>query len=299
MSGVGTAIAIGAGVSAAGAIGGAAISSSAAGNAASTQANAADEAAQLQAQEAQNSLNFEEQEFNTQQSNIAPWLTAGKAGLTNLQTLLGIGSNTNAPGYGSLLTPFTPPTLSTAEQYPGYEFQLQQGEGALENSTAAKGSLVSGNDLEAEQQYGQNLAQNDYTNAYNQSFNTFETNQTNTYNRLAALSGIGQTAATTLGTEGQNAANTVANIDLTTGAQQGQDIQNAAAAEASGYVGSANAWSGALGGGTNNLTNLMLLSQLYGQNGSGSGFGTQASFDFPPGVTYGDYNNPSVWSAGG
>jgi hypothetical protein len=268
MSGVGTAIAIAGAVGAAGSLGGAALESSAAGNAASTQANAADYAANLQAEEAQNSLNFEQQEWNTQQQNIAPWLSAGKSGLSQLQTLLGLGGNTNTPGYGSLNTPFTPPTLSTAEQYPGYQFQLQQGEGALQNSAAAKGDLVSGNDLEAQQQYGQGLAQSDYNNVYNQSFNTFETNQANTYNRLAALAGVGQTAATTLGSEGQTAANTVANIDLTSGAQQGQDIQNAAAAEASGYVGSANAYGGALSSGTNNLTSLLLLSQLYGNNGA-------------------------------
>lgn len=259
--GTGSLIALGVAGAATG-IGSAAIESNAAGNAAGEQSNAADYSAQLQAQEAQNSLNFEEQQWNTEQKNAAPYLSAGKTGLSNLENLLGLGGNTSAPGYGSLAKGFTPPTLSTAEQYPGYQFQLQQGEGALENSAAAKGNLVSGNDLEAQQQYGQNLAQNDYNNVYNQSFNTFETNQANAFNRLAALSGMGKTATSTLGSEGTSAANTVANIDLTTGAQQGQDIQNAAAAEASGYVGSANAWGSALGGSTNNLTSLLLLSQL-------------------------------------
>jgi hypothetical protein len=265
------ALLIAGGTAAAGGVASAAISSNAAGNAAQTQANAAESAAQLQAQEAQNALNFQEQEFNTNQANLAPWLTAGEGGLSQLQTLLGIGGNTSAPGYGSLLTPFTPPTASTAQQYPGYQFQLGQGEEALQNSAAANGSLLSGNTQEALNNYAQNYAQNDYTNVYNQSYNTFESNQANQFNRLAALSGIGQTAATTLGTEGQNAANTEANIDLTTGAQQGQDIQNAAAAEASGYIGSANAWSGALGGSTSNLTNLLLLSQLYGGLGGSGG----------------------------
>jgi hypothetical protein len=250
----------------AGGLGSAAIESSAAGNAASTQANAADTAAQLQAQEAQNSLGFQENEFNTEQKNLAPWLSAGKGGLSQLQTLLGLGSNTTAPGFGSLSQPFTPPSLSTAEQYPGYQFGLGQGEEALQNSAAAKGSLVSGNTLEGLNNYAQNYAQSDYTNVYNQAFNTFENNQNNTFNRLAALSGIGQTAATTLGQQGQSAANTVANIDLTTGAQQGQELNNAAAATASGYVGGANAWAGGLGGSTNSLSNLLLLNSL-GQGG--------------------------------
>src|SRR5580698_240038 len=257
-----TALAIGLGVTAAAGVGGAALESSAAGKAAGAQESAADYAAQLQAQEAQNSLNFQEQEWNTQQKNLQPWLTAGQGGLTNLQTLLGLGGSTNAPGYGSLNTPFTPPTISTAEQYPGYQFGLDQGEQALNNSAAAKGSLLSGNTQEQLNNYAQNYAQNDYSNVYNQAFNTFETNQTNQFNRLAALSGIGQTTATTLGSEGQSAAGDVANIDLTAGAQQGQDYQNAAAAEASGYIGSANAYGSALSGGTNSLMNLYLLSQL-------------------------------------
>jgi hypothetical protein len=264
---IATGLALGLGaMAAAGSVGGAAISSNAAGNAASTQANAATTAAGIQAQEADKALQFQEKQWNTEQANLAPWLKAGTAGLTNLQSLLGIGGNTNAPGYGSLLQPFTPPTLTEAENEPGYKFSLGQGEEALQNSAAAKGGLISGNTQEALDQYAQNYAQNNYTNVYNRAFNTFETNQQNKYNRLAALSGIGQTAANTIGTIGQSTANNIAGIDLTTGAQQGQDIQNAAAATASGYVGSGNAWGGAFSGGTNNLMNLLLLSQM-GKNG--------------------------------
>lgn len=267
-----------AGIGLAGSIGGAAISANAAGNAASTQANAADYAANLQKQESDAALAFQEKEFNTQQGNLQPWLKAGQGGLTQLQALLN-----NGPG--GLLQPFQAPTLAEAENEPGYQFSLGQGEQALQNSAAAKGQLVSGNSLEALNNYAQNAAQNNYQNVYNRSFNTFESNQANTFNRLAALSGIGQTAATTLGTEGQQAAGNVANIDLTAGAQQGQDYQNAAAAEASGYVGGANAWSGALGGSTNSLMNLMLLSQL-----GGGGAGQYSTTGGVP---------PSVWLGNG
>jgi hypothetical protein len=270
MSGVGTAIAIGAGVSAAGSVGGALISSNAATNAADTQASAAEQAQQLQATEAQNALDFQKQQWTTQQANLAPWLAAGKGSLSNLTALL------STPGAG-LLTPwtstFTPPTAATEVNDPGYQFRLSQGEGALQNSAAANGSLLSGNTLEAQQKFGQDYASNEYSNVYNralqqyqQNYGIFENNQTNTFNRLAALSGVGQTAATTLGTEGQQASQNVGNIDLTTGAQQGQQLNNAAAATASGYVGSANAWSGALGGSTNNLSNLLLMQQIFGQN---------------------------------
>jgi len=233
------------GLAAAGTLGGAAMASGAAGKAASTQASAAEQAQQLQATEAQNALNFQKQEFSTQQQNLQPWLQAGQGAL---------GKLTN-------LQPFQAPTGATEQNDPGYQFRLQQGQQALDNSAAAKGSLLSGNTLEAQQQYGQNYASNEYNNVYNRAFGQYQQN----YNQLAGLAGTGQTAATNLGQQGQQAAQNMGNIALTTGAQQGQQMNNAAAATASGYVGGANAWGGALGNSTGNLSQLAMLNQLFGQ----------------------------------
>ena len=274
MSSVGAAIGISGLVGAGASLAGGAMSANAAGNAAQTQAGAAEQAQQLQATEAQNALNFQKQEFNTQQQNLQPWLQAGQGALGQLSGQL------STPGQG-LLTPWTQqfnaPTAATEQNDPGYQFRLQQGQQALDNSAAAKGSLLSGNTLEAQQQYGQNYASNEYNNVYNralgqyqQNYGIFENNQANTYNRLAGLAGTGQTAATTLGQQGQQAAQNVGNISLTTGAQQGQDLNNAAAATASGYVGQANAWGGALGSSTNNLSQLAMLNQLFGQQQQGN-----------------------------
>src|SRR5258708_11871038 len=155
MSGVGTGIAIAAGVGAAGSIGSGLIGANAAGNAADTQANAAMHAADLQKQEADAALAFQKQEWQTQQENMAPWLSAGKGALGNLTALM------SKPGEG-LLTPwteqFTAPTDVTEQNDPGYKFRLQQGEGALENSAAANGSLLPGNTRAAQQKFGQNKA---------------------------------------------------------------------------------------------------------------------------------------------
>ncbi len=228
-------------------------------SAAGTQADAAKSAQQLQAQEAQNALDFQKQEWSTQQTNEAPWLNAGKESLTNLQAILA------QPGQGWNET-FTPPTAEQASQYPGYQFQEQQGEQALQNSAASKGALYSGNTQEALARYGQQSAQSDYTNVYNQAFQQYQQKygqHNDQLNRLAQMAGVGQTAATTLGQQGQAAAGNVGNIFLTSGAQQGQDIQNAAAAEASGYVGAGNAFSGALSSGSNNIMNLLMLQKLF------------------------------------
>jgi len=94
---------------------------------------------------------------------------------------------------------------------------------------------------------------------YKNRYNIFENNQTNTFNRLAALSGLGQQTATTLGQSGQTAANNAGTILINSGRNIADEINNAAAARASGYVGGANAWSSGLTGGLNNLSLLALL----------------------------------------
>lgn len=242
-----------------GSLASAGISAGAGLSAAGTQADAANHAATLQAQEAQNALDFQKQEWSTTQANEAPWLSAGKGALSNLQGILA------EPGQGWDQT-FTPPTAEQAAQYPGYQFQEQQGEGALQNSAAAKGALYSGNTQEALARYGEQSAQSDYSNVYNQAFQQYQQSygqHNDQLNRLAAMAGVGQSAAGTLGQQGQTAATNIGNIDLTTGAQQGQDFQNAAAATASGYVGAGNAFSGA----GSNIMNLLMMQQLLGGGG--------------------------------
>ena len=71
-----------------GSIGGAAIASSGAGNAASTQAQAANNAAQLQYQLGEQSLGFQQNVYNTEQQEIAPFLGAGQGAVTTLAHLL-------------------------------------------------------------------------------------------------------------------------------------------------------------------------------------------------------------------
>jgi hypothetical protein len=273
----GTTLAIMGGVSAAAGVGSALIGSSAAKSAAATQAQGALSAQQLQAQEAQNALDFNKQQYNTSQQQQAPWLAAGQSGLNALQYGMGTGGTANGSGVaqGSLTQPygqtFTAPTGLTEQNDPGYQARLALGTDAIQKSAAARGSVVTGGTAKALDTYGQDYASNEYGNVYNRALNTFNsnqntynTNQTNQYNKLAALSNSGQQTATALAQQGQNAANTASNIDLTTGAQQGQDLQNAATATASGTVGAANAWSNGLSGIGNNISNLAMIQAMSG-----------------------------------
>jgi hypothetical protein len=248
------------------------------------QSSAANNAANLQSQNQQSSLAEQQREFNINQQNMAPWLQAGTQGINALSSLL------STPGQG-LLTPWTQqfnaPTAEEASQTPGYQFQLQQGEGAIQNSQAAQGGLIGGNAMTALNNYAQGTASANYQQVYNnaltqyqQAYNTFQGNQTNEFNRLASLSGAGQTAATTLGQQGQAAASNITNINATAGQQIGNSLMAAGGATASGYAGLANSLSGGIG----NINQYMMLQNLLNGQGGGAQTNTIPGLGSMPGV---------------
>lgn len=154
---------------------------------------------------------------------------------------------------------FVPPTAATEMNDPGFQFRLDQGQKAITNSAAAKGNLLSGATAKAAERYAQDYSSNEYQNVYNREL----ANNTAQFNKLAAISGVGQNAASTLNADSQNFANNASNITINAGNNAAQGINNAGAARASGYVGGANAWSSGIGGLTSNLSSLALLNSIY------------------------------------
>ncbi len=126
---------------------------------------------------------------------------------------------------------YTPFTMQQFQQDPGYAFRLKEGQQALDRSAAARGGLISGGALKAAQRYGQEMGSQEYTNA----FNRYQAERTARLNPLQSLTGMGQTTAQQIGQQGQQMASNV-----------GSNIGSAAAARASGYVGTANALTGGL-----------------------------------------------------
>ncbi len=183
-------------------------------------------------------------------------------------------ANTTLGAYGSLMGAypggnFQAPTLQQAENTPGYQFALQQGENAMQASAAANGSLLTGGTMNALDSYAQGLADTNYNNIYNQALQGYQTNyntwanqQANEFNRLSALSGTGQTAAQQLNSLGATTAGQVGNTLSNTAGQIGQQMNNAGAAIGSGYVGASNALGGALSGSSSSLSNGLILSSL-------------------------------------
>ena len=120
---------------------------------------------------------------------------------------------------------------------PGYAFRQSEGMKGIEHGAAARGGLLSGSALKATQRFGQDLASQEYQNAYNR----YSNDQSNVFNRLASMAGIGQTANAALGNAGQNYANAATGISQANAANQGNAILAAGGARSSGYLGAANA----------------------------------------------------------
>lgn len=161
-----------------------------------------------------------------------------------------------APGFGKYARDFG---MEDFQQDPGYAFRMQEGLKALDRQAAARGGLISGAALKGAQRYGQEAASQEYTNA----FNRYQTNRANQLNPLETLMGRGQTSANQVGSAAGNYAQ---------GA--GEAYMGAGNARASGYMGSANALSGAIGQGINAyqgqqfLNNMQLRKPQYGGGGS-------------------------------
>ncbi len=68
------------------------------------------------------------------------------------------------------------PTLDEAQNQPGYQFGLQQGLGAYQNSAAARGTLRGGGTLKGLFDYANAAAEQNYSNVYSQNANTYNTN---------------------------------------------------------------------------------------------------------------------------
>lgn len=237
-------------------IGGAALQSSAANKASDAQAQAARYAAELQYKAQQEALGLAREQWMQNQANQAPWLAGGKASLGALLTGLGLGDGTAGPlQSGELTKSFGPADFQTD---PGYAFRLAEGQKALERSASAKGGILTGGALKAASRYNQDMASQEYNNA----FNRFNVNQTNKYNRFANTAGLGQVAANQLGQYGQNYANQAGNLMFNTAQGMGDMATQAANARASGYIAGGNIWGNLLGNIGNNISESSLLNQI-------------------------------------
>lgn len=205
--------------------------------------------------------------FNTIVGQEQPFVGAGSTAAGELSELTG-GAPASGPGGtaggtglpADYLTQTFNPTQSDLENYPGYQFQLSQGDLAVNSANSAGGSALSGPALKSLMTFNQGLAASNYSNYFNQ----FQTQQNNIFNRLNGIATMGQNAAGNLGTAST---------------QLGQGI-------ASAQAGAAGSIAGGVAGATNNAGQSILLSQMMNPSQTSTpnyGTGTMPAGD---GYTY-------------
>src|SRR6266478_2472919 len=199
------------------------LGSNAANDAANVGVKGAQQAQQLEKTNQDAANQFQQGVWSGTQTAEQPYQALGSTSANNLADLLKRG--------------FQAPTLEEARNTPGYQFQLEQGTNAINENAAATGNLMSGNTGVALQKYGQGLADTSYQQDYQRALDTYTAN----YQSLLGGTNAGLTSTGQLGTFGQEAATNTAHTDLTAAQQQATQINNAAAARASGYLGSASA----------------------------------------------------------
>jgi hypothetical protein len=129
-----------------------------------------------------------------QQGVFNPYQQAGLAGQNQLMNYLGIGANTGAQGYGQYANAQFTPEAFAANQDPGYGFRMKEGLKAVDAQAAARGGLISGAALKASQRFGQDMASQEYQNA----FNRYQTSRQATLAPYQQLQNTGFNAATGL-----------------------------------------------------------------------------------------------------
>lgn len=183
---------------------------------------------------AQTQLNM----YNQTRSDLLPYNMGGQTAFSNLSSLLGQGGPQASQNM-----------LAGLQNYPGYQFALQQGGQAVDRSAASKGLLLSGGQLKDLTAYGQGMGSQLFGQYFNQN------------NTLAQL---GESAAAQTGNSGAAAANGASNAQLAAGT-----------AAASGIAGMTNAFTG-----QNGLINNALQAYQLSNGGASSGAGIGAlSYD--------------------
>jgi hypothetical protein len=194
----------------------------------------------------------QQQEINQAINVNQPYLNEGQTGLTNLTNLLQNGT------FGTPST-FTAPTLSQAEQTPGFQFVQEQGDKGILEGSAAGGGAISGGTLQALSQYNTGLADTTYNQIFQQALQGYTANlagNQQAFQQTLAPVEIGQQGATSIS----------------------QLLQALGNSKAAGTVGSANAIEGGIGNATNGISQALLMNSLIGSGTNSSGnLGTSLS----------------------
>jgi hypothetical protein len=202
--------------------------------AADAQKDSANQAAAVQ----QQAMEYQKANYEKSAGNLNPFIKTGQGANNLLSSFYGLNGSDPALGDSA---------LAAFARSPDYQFAMKEGIGALDNSAASKGGLLSGNQMRAVTEYGSGLATQ---------------NLGNYLTRLSGISQQGLTAGGYLGSIGTGAGNSVG----ASANNVGNSLMAAGTADASGTLGTVK-------GINSGLNSLSLFNQMskssYGGGGSG------------------------------
>lgn len=175
----------------------------------------------------QQALAAQMKRYKEAQENLSPYMQSGEGANSIISRLFGLDGQ--------------PADMSAFEASPGYQFRLQQGLDALQNSAAARGGLFSGATGKAINDYAGQSASQEFDNYVNRLFG-FSQQGNNTATNLANL-GMGQAA--NMGQIYQNIGNNQASAIQNQWNSWGGLADQGAAAAVGGFTGGAGGAMGA------------------------------------------------------
>ena len=204
-----------------------------------------------------------------------PYYQTGTAASNRLATLLGIGGEPTAQGYGDLTRPFS---MADYQQDPGYQFRLKEGLKNIQRTAASRGGALSGTTQLGLQSRAQDLASQEYGNAYDR----YRQRQQDIYNMLYGEQGRGYQSASDLSNLRGNLSSNIMNLALGQGNVQAQKEM----AMGDIYGNMLGSITGAIGGGMADYKNKLLqkqqytdwLNRAYPQSGTGGGSSTYGGY---------------------
>jgi hypothetical protein len=229
--------------------------------------SAASKAGQQQAQVQMMALMMQAQQQAQVQKNLSPFTQGGQGAFSALQELTGTGVGGN-PLTAALTKPFAP-TMDQLSQTPGYQFALDQGLKATQNSFAAQGLGASGAAMKGGVNYAEGLA----GTTFQQQFQNYLGQNQQIYNMLGSQASLGENAGVQQGNQGNQLTGMSAN-----------SLNGLGAAQASGTVGANNNLFGGLAGAGGAASNALMMyalgnSGMFGKLGGGSGAGSGINWD--------------------
>lgn len=203
-------------------------------------------AASAQQQSSGAAIAEERRQYDQTRADFAPWRAAGSSALDALTSAYGLnpsgslGSAGSTPGVAGTEGGITGSTGAYGGFFesPGYRWQLDQGEQAVNRQAAAQGRFGSGATVKAEQRYAEGLAAGDY----------------NTYtDKLAQLAGLGMNATSGTAAAGSTSASNISNALIQSGDARASSFLNTGSS---------------INAGLNNIMSAYLMRGMFGGGGN-------------------------------